>query len=125
PYKVAVGIRSQRDENIFEGGGDGANVRRLRIERELIEETRFGQMLVGLEVDGLTKECGVADTLEFSEMGKNVGGGGGFQFEAPRAGWIDGREKLEIVGFSTDEQARVVDIADVGAAFGLVHVMGR
>jgi hypothetical protein len=78
-------------------------------------------------VDGLAEEGGIEDAFGFAEDGKGRGGVFGrkdFDFEAVGSGRRDLGEFLEFFGIADDEEFGVVNVADGGAAFGFVHVVG-
>ena len=45
-------------------------------------------------------------------------------FEPPRVVRVDGGQRLQLVRRAGDQQLREIDIADLAAALGLVHVVG-
>ena len=82
-----------------------------------------GQRVRDEQVHGLAEDGGASDALHLPhglESGGHVFAG---DVQTPGAGWIDHGELLEGVGFAADDELRGWMPADVGAPFGLIHVV--
>ena len=87
------------------------------------QERLVGQGVVDQQMHALAEQRGVAHTRHTPQVRKPSRGVRSRQLEPPGAGRTDLGQGLELVGATDHEQLRHVDVADVRAALGLVHVV--
>src|SRR6267143_3762923 len=112
------------DKDVFEAGseranfGDG-NAVLPELVAEVVEiETVFDERMDGLPENGCAAYAGEATRK--SKSARDFRGG---DFNAQRAGGLDVREFAKRIGRAVGDELAVVDIGDVAAALGFVHVV--
>ena len=73
----------------------------------------------------LTEDCGAADSGHLVHGVEGCGYVIAGHVKPARSGWIHVRQFFQIVGLTAHDQFRQVDVADMIAALGFIHVMGR
>lgn len=76
------------------------------------------------EVHGLAEDGGGLDAFELARDLEGFGDVVAGDVEAAGSGRVDLGELFKVVGHAADDEFGEVDVADVAAAFGFVHVMG-
>src|SRR5467141_2175851 len=112
------------DEDVFEAGSERTNLCDgnavlHELFAEIVEiETVFDERVDGLPENGCAAYAGEA-TRE-SKSARDFRSG---DFNAQRAGGLDVREFAKRIGRAVGDELAVIDVSDMGAALGFVHVV--
>src|SRR2546425_6926095 len=113
------------DVDLFEAGSERANLAHGDIVfQELVAEVVEIEMIVDERMDGLSEDGGAADARNLAGETKRAGNFGGGDFHAHSAMGLDVGEFAKRIGRAISDELSVINIGDVAAALGLVHVMG-
>src|SRR5579871_2233384 len=116
----------QLDENVFEARsqwtnfGDG-NVLLLKPLTKIIET----QAVFNQGMDRLTEDRGAANARKLSCGAQSARDFGRSDFDAHRSGRLDFRKLAKSIRRAVGDQLAVVDVGDMAATLGFVHVMSR
>src|ERR1700693_3837803 len=114
------------DEDVFEAGGQRANLGdRNSVFQQLLAEIVQVKMIFDERVNGLTENRGAANAGQLARETQGAGNFRGGDFNAHRAGRLHFGEFAERIGRAIGDDLAVVDVGDVAAALGFVHVVGR
>src|SRR5258708_34572152 len=112
------------DENVFEAGSERANLGDSdAVFQELVAEVVEIEMIIDERMDGLSENGGAANAGEMAretERARNFRCG---DFDAQCALRLDVRKLAERIGRPIGNELAEINVSDVAAAFGLVHVM--
>src|SRR5215475_8848573 len=80
-------------------------------------------MVVDERMNRLAEDCGAANAGEFAGGAKSASDFGRGDLDAQRAGGLDFGKFAKRVGRAVGDEFAVIDVGDVAAAFGFVHVV--
>src|SRR2546426_2319263 len=113
------------DEDVFEAGSERANLAHGDIVfQELLAEIVEIAMIVDERMNGLSENCGAANARNLARETERAGNFGGGDFHALSAMGLDVGEFAKRIGRPISDELSVINVGDVAAALGLVHVMG-
>src|ERR1700687_934564 len=115
---------SQLDEDVFQAGGEGVNFADGdSVLEELLAEVVEVEMIFDERVDGLAENSGAANA---GKLPGETQGARDFRrgdFDARGAMRLHIGEFAERIGSAVGDKAAEIEVGDVAAALGLVHVM--
>src|SRR5438477_5512863 len=114
----------QFDEDIFQAGSQRPNFGN----RDAFFEQAFAnafqiQMIVHQCVNRLAEDGGAADAGNLAGETQRASDFGGGDFNAHGAGWIDFGKLAQRIGGAVSDELAEIDVGDVTAALGFVHVV--
>src|SRR3974390_181810 len=113
------------DEDIFQGGGERANLSDVNgLLFELLAKMAEIEVVVDQRVNGLAEDGGAANAADGASGAKRLCDVWSGDFDAVSAGRIDLGKLAKVVGSAVGDDLAEIDVGDVAAAFGLVHVVG-
>src|SRR5260370_15461484 len=113
------------DDDVFEAGSERTNLSDGNpVFQELVAEIVETEMVFDERMDGLTENGGAADAGEVAREAKSSRDFRSGDFNAQRAGGLDVREFAKRIGCAVGDELAVINVGDVAAALGFVHVMG-
>src|SRR5260370_4870295 len=113
------------DKDVFEAGSERANLcDGDAVFHELRAKIVEIEMVFDQRVDGLTENGGAADAGEVTREAKSSRDFRCGDFNAQRAGRLNVREFTQRIGRAVGDALSVINVGDVAAALGFVHVMG-
>src|SRR5260370_15451380 len=113
------------DKDVFEAGSERTNFcDGDAVSQELSAEHVKIEMVLDERVDGLTENGGAADAGEVTRESERARDFRSGDFDAQRAGRLNVREFTQRIGRAVGDELSVINVGDVAAALGLVHVMG-
>ena len=80
-------------------------------------------MIIDERVDGLSENGGAADAGNLASEAQRARDFGRGDFDAHRAGRLDFGKLAQGIGRAVGDQLAVVNVRDVAAAFGFIHVV--
>src|SRR5271156_3891425 len=115
----------QLDEYVFEAGGQRANVRDadaigLQLRAQIVEV----EMFLHQSMDGLAENGGAANAGKVARQAQRAGHLRRGDFDAIGAGGLHVGQLLKLRGGAVGDELAVVNVRDVAAALGFVHVVG-
>src|SRR5713101_141890 len=114
----------QLDENIFEAGSKRANLAdRDSVFKELLAKVVEIEMFFDKRVDGLAKNGGAANAGKLPGEAQGAGDFRRSDFDAHGAVRLHVREFAERIGSAVGDEPAVINVGDVAATLGFVHVM--
>src|SRR6266702_1240554 len=109
------------DENVFEAGSERANFcDGDAVFQELFAVIVEVEMILDERVDGLSENGGAADSPDLAGEAKRASDLGSGDFDAQSAV----RQVAERIGRAVSDEFAVINVGDVAAALGFVHVVG-
>src|SRR5713226_8356654 len=113
------------DKDVFEAGSERTNFcDGDAVSQELSAEIVEIEMVLDERVDGLTENGGAADAGEVTRESERARDFRCGDFNAQRAGRLNVREFTQRIGRAVGDELAVINVGDVAAALGFVHVMG-
>src|SRR5713101_7011834 len=113
------------DENVFEAGSERANFcDGDAVFQELFAEIVEVEMILDERVDGLSENGGAADSRDLASEAKRASDLGSGDFYAQSAVRLNVRQLAERIGRAVSDEFAVINVGDVAAALGFVHVVG-
>src|SRR5260370_12198825 len=113
------------DEDGFEAGSERTNLSDGNpVFQELVAEIVEIEMVFDKRVDGLTENGGAADAGEVAREAQRTRDFRSRDFNAQRAGRLDVRKFAKRIGCAVGDELAVINVGDVAAALGFIHVMG-
>src|SRR6266568_2060696 len=113
------------DENVFEAGSERANFcDGDAVFQELFAEIVEVEMILDERVDGLSENGGAADSRDLAGEAKRAGDLGSGDFDAQSAVRLNVRQLAGRIGRAVSDELAVINVGDVAAALGFVHVVG-
>src|SRR5882762_9040090 len=112
------------DEHVFKTGSERANFcDGDAVFQQLLAEIIEVEAVIDERVDGLTKNGCAANAGEMAGNAKSTRDFGSGDFNAQRAGWLNVGKFAKGIGCAVGDEFAVVDVGNVAAAFGFVHVV--
>src|SRR2546425_3484588 len=112
------------DEDVFEAGSEGANLAHGDIVfQELLAEIVEIAMILDEGMNGLSENCGATNARNLAGETERAGNFGGGDFHAHSAMGLDVGEFAKRIGRPISDELSVINVGDVAAALGFVHVM--
>src|ERR1700742_871127 len=113
------------DEDVFEGGSKRANFADVGAFGDELFAKIFGSVAVFDEgVNGLAEDGGAANALDGAGDAKSAGDFGRGDFYSIRAGRLDVGKLTKRIGSAIGDELAVINVRDVAAALGFVHIVG-
>src|SRR2546425_415424 len=113
------------DENVFEAWSERANFcDGDAVFQELFAEIVEVEMILDERVDGLSENGGAADSRDLAGEAKRASDLGSGDFDAQSAVRLNVRQVAERIGRAVSDEFAVINVGDVAAALGFVHVVG-
>src|SRR5260370_26564886 len=113
------------DEDVFEAGSERTNLSDGNpVFQELVAEIVEIEMVFDERMDGLTENGGAADAGEVTREAQRTRDFRSGDFYAQGALRLDVRKVTERVGCAVRDELAVINVGDVAAALGFIHVMG-
>src|SRR6266404_992611 len=114
----------QLDENIFEARLKRPNFAHSdSVFQELLAKIVEVEMFFDQRVNRLAENGGAANAGELPGETQSAGHLGGCDFHALGAGGLHVRKLAERIGSSVGDELAVINVSDVAAALGLVHIV--
>src|SRR5215510_13858175 len=123
---VAVGLVfvGQLDENVFQAGGERANfAHRCAVSGKLLAKSVEVEVIVNQRMNRLAEDGGAADSLDSTGTGQGASDFRGRDLHSNRSGRLNIGQFAQGVRSAVSDQLTVVNVGDVAAAFGFVHVV--
>src|SRR5882724_5575730 len=112
------------DEDIFEAGSERTNLGDGNaVLQELFAEIVEIETILDKRVDGLSENRGAADAGEMARKAERAGHFRRGDFHAHRARGLDVGEFAERIGRAIGDELAVINVGDVTAALGFIHVV--
>src|SRR5260370_23315941 len=112
-------------ENVFEAGSERANLGDGdAVFQQLFAEIVEVEMILDERVDGLSENGGAADSRDLAGEAKRASDLGSGDFDAQRAVRLNVGKLAERIGRAVSDELAVINVGDVAAALGFVHVVG-
>src|ERR1700730_8145883 len=122
--RFRLGLVGQLDENIFEAGGERTNFGDGdSVLEELLAEIVEIEMIFHKRVDGLAENGGAANAGKLPGEAERASDFGRGDFDALGAVRLHVGELAEGIGSAVGDEPAVIDVGDLTAALGFVHVM--
>src|SRR6266581_9789256 len=113
------------DENVFEAGSERANFcDGDAVFQKLFAEIVEVEMILDERMDGLSENGGAADSRDLAGEAKRAGDLGSGDFDAQRPVRLNVGQLAERIGRAVSDELAVINVGDVAAALGFVHVVG-
>src|SRR5712664_1900888 len=113
------------DKDVFEAGSERTNFcDGDAVSQELLAKIVEIEMVLDERMDGLSENGGAADAGEVTREAERARDFRSGDFDAQRAGRLNVREFTQRIGRAVGDELSVINVGDVAAALGLVHVMG-
>src|SRR5712691_6082150 len=123
--KQSLMLVGELDEDVFEAGSEGANLSDCNaVLQELVPEVVEIEMILDERMDGLPENSGAADAGNLAGESKRAGNFGRGDFHAEGAVRLNVGEFAERIGRAIGDELAVINVGDVAAALGFVHVVG-
>src|SRR5215470_238975 len=114
------------DEDVFQAGSQGANLSYGNAAlQEQIPQVVEIEIVVHEGVDGLAKNGCAADAGKFTSRAQSACDFGSGDFDAKRTMWLDFGELAERIRGAIGDELAVINVGDMAAAFGFIHVVRR
>src|SRR5258708_16404546 len=112
------------DKDVFETGSEGPNLGDGdAVFQELLAEIVEIEMVVDERVDGLSENSSAADARKLAGEAESTRDFRSGDFHAYRARGLDVRQFAQRIGRAVGDNLAKIDVSDVIAAFGFVHVV--
>src|SRR5271154_1461411 len=127
---VGVGVQGlvlvgEFDENVFEGGSERANFADVNVFGDELFAKGFGSVTIVNEgVNGLAENGCAANAVDGASGAEGAGDFGSGDFHAISAGRLNIGKQAERIGRAVGDEFAVINVGDVTAAFGFVHIVG-
>src|SRR5579859_186827 len=115
---------SELDEDVFQAGSERADFRDADpFLRELLADGMRIQMLVDQGMDRLTENSGAADAIDIARETQCSCHLGSRDLHAHSSVWLDLGKLPKRIGCPVGDDLAEINVSDVAAALGFVHVM--
>jgi len=112
------------DKNVFEAGSEGANLGDGEaVFQELFAEIVEIEMVLDERMDGLAENGGAANAREVTREAERACNFRRGDFDAQGARRLNVGKPSERLGCAVGDELAVINVSDVAAALGFVHVM--
>src|ERR1700760_1141344 len=116
---------SELDEDVFEAGSQRADLGHNEAGLQQLLAKMFGiEAIFDEGVNGLAKDGGAADAGDGTGSSQGARDFGGGDFHAISSSRLDVGKLAKSVGSAVGDDLAKINVSNVAAAFGLVHVMG-